>query len=109
MKLAAKSLALLFTLAATLAHTQTLPHFQHIIILFQENRTPDNLFGGNPTFEPGVDLQQSALAQPWCLGACFDPITVIHRLSRFGTQAVDKPPCAMAANRRAPTRSSVAP
>ena len=73
MKLAAKSLALLFTLAATLAHTQTLPHFQHIIILFQENRTPDNLFGGNPTFEPGVDLQQSQLGQPWCLGACFDP------------------------------------
>ena len=63
----------LAALAATLAHTQTLPHFQHIIILFQENRTPDNLFGGNPTFEPGVDLQQSQLGQPWCLGACFDP------------------------------------
>jgi hypothetical protein len=68
----AKILALA-ALAATLAHTQTLPHFQHIIILFQENRTPDNLFGGNTTFEPGVDLQQSQLGQPWCLGACFDP------------------------------------
>lgn len=30
--------------------------FQHIVILVQENRTPDNLFGSNPTFKPGVDL-----------------------------------------------------
>jgi len=72
MKFAAKSL-LLIALSATFAYTQTLPHFQHIIILFQENRTPDNLFGGNPTFETGVDLKQSQLGQQWCLGACFDP------------------------------------
>jgi hypothetical protein len=72
MKFAVKSL-LLVSLAATFACAQTLPHFQHIIILFQENRTPDNLFGGNPTFEPGVDIQRSQLGQQWCLGACFDP------------------------------------
>ena len=33
--------------------------FSHIIIVFQENRTPDNLFGSNPTFEPGVDIATS--------------------------------------------------
>jgi phospholipase C len=30
--------------------------FTHIVIVVQENRTPDNLFGYNPTFEPGVDI-----------------------------------------------------
>ncbi len=59
-------------LAAVLCHAQ-LPTFQHIILVVQENRTPDNLFGGNPTFEPGVDLKLAGDAQPWCLGACFDP------------------------------------
>jgi phospholipase C len=29
---------------------------QHVIVIVQENRTPDNLFGSNPTFEPGVNL-----------------------------------------------------
>jgi phospholipase C len=52
---------------ATLAPAQTLPHFDHIIIVVQENRTPDNLFGSTPTtakcqiaedpFEPGVDIE----------------------------------------------------
>ena len=32
------------------------PVFKHIVIVFQENRTPDNLFGSNPNFEPGVDI-----------------------------------------------------
>jgi phospholipase C len=50
-----------------------LPTFKHIILVIQENRTPDNLFGGNPTFEPGVDIQRAADGQPWCLGACFNP------------------------------------
>jgi uncharacterized repeat protein (TIGR03803 family) len=41
--------------------------FDHIVIIFQENRTPDNLFasaanitsscGGQDDFEPGVDIQ----------------------------------------------------
>jgi len=68
-------ISILLGLAASFACAQTLPHFQHIIILFQETRTPDNLFGGNTTFEPGVDLQvaQPPLAEQWCLGACFDP------------------------------------
>jgi hypothetical protein len=73
MNLAAGMLLLFVSLGAMFAAAQTLPTFQHIIVIVQENRTPDNLFGGNTTFEPGVDLQQSQLAQPWCLGACFDP------------------------------------
>jgi phospholipase C len=35
--------------------------FKHIVIVLQENRTPDNLFGSNPTFEPGVDLATSGV------------------------------------------------
>jgi len=30
--------------------------FTHIVIIVQENRSTDNLFGSNPTFEPGVDI-----------------------------------------------------
>lgn len=63
---------LLVSLAATLTYAQTLPSFQHVIIVFQENRTPDNLFGSSPNFETGVDLRAPASGQ-WCLGACFDP------------------------------------
>jgi phospholipase C len=37
------------------ASAQAVP-FKHIIFIVQENRTPDNLFGSNPNFEPGVDI-----------------------------------------------------
>ena len=47
-----------------------LPVFDHIVVIVQENRTPDNLFGSTPTnlrgcngqddFEPGVDIQTGA-------------------------------------------------
>lgn len=59
-------LFLLASLGATLGFTQTLPHFDHIIIVFQENRTPDDLFGSGPQpapcnseqpFEQGVDIE----------------------------------------------------
>ena len=30
--------------------------FKHVVIIVQENRTPDNVFGSNPNFEPGVDI-----------------------------------------------------
>jgi hypothetical protein len=58
-------LVLLISLASMPAFAQSLPHFDHIIIIVQENRTPDNLFGANPTihmcgseepFEQGVDI-----------------------------------------------------
>jgi len=35
--------------------------FKHIVIIVQENRTPDNLFGSNPQFEPGVDIATTGL------------------------------------------------
>jgi len=54
--------------------------FKHIVIVIQENRTPDNLFGSNPTFEPGVDIAASgvnSLGQtipltPESLSSCYD-------------------------------------
>jgi phospholipase C len=58
---------------------QTL-QFSHVIFVIQENRTPDNLFGSNPTFEPGVDLATSGLNSlnqviplaPWPLAGGYD-------------------------------------
>jgi len=98
MKSALKTAAL-FTLSLTLfgarqasAQSNVPPPgtFQHVIIVIQENRSPDNLFSGipvlqgsGPWFEPGVDLAlppsqppaqgQPPVPVPWCLGACFDP------------------------------------
>jgi len=45
MKLAARSLLLLGFCGTIFAHAQ-ISNFQHVIIVFQENRTPDNLFQG---------------------------------------------------------------
>jgi phospholipase C len=57
----------LFLFGVALVSAQTIPvgTFKHIIIVIQENRTPDNLFGAAPAnpcnsenpFEPGVDIQ----------------------------------------------------
>jgi phospholipase C len=54
--------------------------FNHIVILDQENRTPDNLFGSNPTFEPGVEIATSGINStgatvpftPVALASCYD-------------------------------------
>ena len=43
MKFVARSLFLLVSLGAILADAQS---FQHVVVIFQENRTPDNLFQG---------------------------------------------------------------
>ena len=53
-------------LSANAAYGQTsVPPFKHVVIIFQENRTPDNIFGSAPAqanctqedpFEPGVDI-----------------------------------------------------
>jgi phospholipase C len=55
-----------FVLASVLlmqaaACAQTVPVFKHVILVVQENRTPDNLFGSNPTFEPGVDIASTGV------------------------------------------------
>jgi hypothetical protein len=50
MKSAAHSL-LLISLAATFAYAQTnnIPQVQHVVVVIQENRTPDNLFNQDST------------------------------------------------------------
>ena len=65
---------LLLSSTTSYVHGQTLPTFQHIVIVFQENRTPDNLFGAGAIghisgcgvedpFEPGVDIQNGGQAK----------------------------------------------
>lgn len=57
---------------------------QHILVVFQENRTPDNLFGSNPSFEPGADIVNANDPKITChgtpvqltsapLASCIDP------------------------------------
>jgi len=60
-----------FGLSCLAAPAQSAPTFAHIVIVFQENRTPDNIFGSNPTFEPGVDIATSGLT-PEPLDGCYD-------------------------------------
>jgi phospholipase C len=65
--------------------------FKHIVIVMQENRTIDNLFGSNPTFEPGVDIATTGLNSKGqtipltaqSLAACYDPS---HGHSEFSLQ-----------------------
>jgi phospholipase C len=66
MKLIAAVLILLVSLGATAARAQAPDHHHHhdflnVIVIFQENRTPDNLFGSNPNFLPGVDIATSGI------------------------------------------------
>jgi hypothetical protein len=81
MKPPATPIALLFLLGSTIAHAQPQRNrFDHIVVIVQENRTPDNLFGSNPSFEPGVDLATSGLnsrgkqipLKPDALAGCYD-------------------------------------
>ncbi len=58
MRRAALALALSFLLPVP---ALAAPAFKHVVIIFQENRTPDNIFGSNPTFEPGVDIATSGV------------------------------------------------
>ena len=48
----------LLALATSAAQTVK---FKHVVVILQENRSPDNLFGSNPNFEPGVDIATSGL------------------------------------------------
>ena len=68
-KLTNQALTLFAACAAVMSQAQTYqppPHFNHVVIIFQENRTPDNIFGSQPSvttqcgqedpFEGGVDI-----------------------------------------------------
>jgi phospholipase C len=48
MRFIARILVCLAVFGATLTSAQTLHTFKHIVIIVQENRTPDNLFGSGP-------------------------------------------------------------
>jgi len=64
MKLVAAILTLLVSLGTTVARAQTPRdhhNIQNVVVIFQENRTPDNLFGSNPSFLPGVDIATSGV------------------------------------------------
>jgi|ERR1039458_4906806 phospholipase C len=53
--------AALLTLFIAVAPARGESKFSHVVIIVQENRSPDNLFGSNPDFEPGVDIRASGL------------------------------------------------
>src|SRR5208282_4633815 len=89
MKLTVKGLLFLIALASTLALAQT-PPIQHVIVVIQENRSPDNLFGSDAfagTHQlPNAHLSTYGLCEPigypgdtqitltpFKLDACFDP------------------------------------
>jgi phospholipase C len=66
MKLFAAILILLVSVSPTIARAQAPDHHHHhdiqnVVVIFQENRTPDNLFGSNPSFLPGVDIATSGI------------------------------------------------
>jgi phospholipase C len=64
MKLIAAIFILLASLGATVALAQAPDdhqRVQNVVVIFQENRTPDNLFGSNPNFLPGVDIATSGV------------------------------------------------
>ena len=81
-----RSLPFLLMLGMPFAHAQS-PNtpFQHVILVIQENRTPDNLFGSdafnNPRLLPGADLALKGschgsaikLHNHGAIDACFDP------------------------------------
>jgi phospholipase C len=67
MKLAVRSLILLAVLGSVLAHAQ-IPAIQHIIVVVQENRTPDNLFQDQNLRNAGRTSSKKAKAG--CAAAC---------------------------------------
>jgi phospholipase C len=73
--------ALLAALPALAVPAQAQHVFRHVVIIYQENRTPDNLFGSNPHFEPKVDIVATGVNSrgqkipltPEPLAGCYDP------------------------------------
>jgi len=79
---------LLVSLAAMFVHAQTqtkTPPFTHIVVIVQENRTPDNLFGGSPAhpvcgvedpFEAGVDIDNGGPNEAAGAVTCLTPMSI---------------------------------
>ncbi|MGA8491313.1 MAG: alkaline phosphatase family protein [Terriglobales bacterium] len=64
MKFIAMVSVLLVSVGATVARAQAPRNhggFLNVVVIFQENRTPDNLFGSNPHFTYGVDIASSGV------------------------------------------------
>ena len=65
MKPVAAILTLLISLGTSVVQAQAPRDHHHdllnVVVIFQENRTPDNLFGSNPNFLPGVDIATSGV------------------------------------------------
>ncbi len=62
MRIPSRALAILASLSVGMTASQVqaeIPTVQHIVIVFQENRTPDNLFHGLARFLPGADIADS--------------------------------------------------
>src|SRR5579863_141073 len=74
MKPIARSLLWFALFAATFAsaqNTNNLPNVQHVIIVIQENRTPDNLFNQDQALmNNGAHVQPSFAGQPANSGPC---------------------------------------
>lgn len=82
-------LALLATTAAVAA-AQSVTKFQQVIIVIQENRAPDNLFGASGL--PGIDVQlNKKKGQAISIGYRHGP-GLPHKLSGFLREAAGKYP-----------------
>ncbi len=76
-----RAIAIVSALASLMPLCAPAASFKHVVIVFQENRTPDNLFGSSPNFEPGVDIAASGVNSkgknvpltPESLSGCYDP------------------------------------
>jgi hypothetical protein len=72
-KFAVKSVSLYIALASALTHAQTFPTpIQHVIIIVQENRSPDNLFQDPNLMNNGADISKFSDAVAVPLGSCWD-------------------------------------
>ena len=75
MKDTAKSLLFLTALATTtgaFAQSQYITPIEHVIIVIQENRTPDNLFQDQNLITKGADIRKASDAVAWPLATCWD-------------------------------------
>jgi len=84
MKLNAKSLLLLVLFATMAAHAQYPPNkFKHVILIIQENRSPDNLFQGLCAVGScGTGTNQYDIQSTWT-----DPTGASHPLESVGLAA----------------------